>query len=191
MVLLNILLVVYQAMKACDTAWLMISELTQEQCLQRLTANSQFAEGLPAALKDQAVHDTVKEHPELWLLAFVRDQLRQHNLLAINTDAEKYLVLAALNLVDCVAACSSNGRLHPVIWLACSSKCLASSAGVLSSRKAARATWALNAGVCVRWMRRADFFLIENSFSPDRPRPGFMPGVSTYSVVQICGATSP
>jgi hypothetical protein len=42
----------------------------------------------------------------------------------------------------------------------------------------------------VRRVRRADFFTIQNSFSPDRLRPGFMPGVSTYSAVQICGATS-
>jgi len=42
----------------------------------------------------------------------------------------------------------------------------------------------------VRRVRRADFFFIKNSFSPGQPRPGFMPGVSTYSAVQICGATS-
>jgi hypothetical protein len=39
-------------------------------------------------------------------------------------------------------------------------------------------------------VRRADFLTIENSFSPDRPRPSFVPGVSTYRVAQICGATS-
>jgi|GEM_PF-1928151 len=60
----------------------------------------------------------------------------------------------------------------------------------LSSRKAARATCALKVGVCVRRVRRADFLTIKNSFSPDQSRPGFMPGVSTYSAVQICGATS-
>jgi hypothetical protein len=42
----------------------------------------------------------------------------------------------------------------------------------------------------VRRVRRADFLTIENSFSPSRVRPGFMPGVSTYSAVQICEATS-
>ncbi len=74
--------------------------------------------------------------------------------------------------------------------IGCTSKRLVSSAKVLSSRKAANATWALNAAVCVRRVRRADFFTIENSFSPDLRRPGFMPGVSAYSSVQIGGATS-
>jgi hypothetical protein len=39
-------------------------------------------------------------------------------------------------------------------------------------------------------VRRADFLTIENSYLPSRLRPGFMPGVSTYSDVQICGTTS-
>jgi len=38
--------------------------------------------------------------------------------------------------------------------------------------------------------RRADFLTIEDSFSPDRFRPSIGLGVSTYSVVQISGATS-
>jgi putative transposase len=39
-------------------------------------------------------------------------------------------------------------------------------------------------------VRRADFFTIKNSFSPDHFRPSITPGVSTYRIVQICGATS-
>jgi hypothetical protein len=31
---------------------------------------------------------------------------------------------------------------------------------------------------------------IENSFLPSLPRPGFLPGVSTYRTVQNCEATS-
>jgi hypothetical protein len=86
---------------------------------------------------------------------------------------------------------SGSWRFQSRIWLACTSYSLHSSAIVLSSRKAARATCALNAGLWVRRVRRADFFLtIGNSFSPDPRRPGSTPGVSTYSAVQIRGATS-
>ncbi len=43
----------------------------------------------------------------------------------------------------------------------------------------------------MRRVRRPDaFFFIRNSLLPDRFRFGIVPGVSTYSVVQICGATS-
>ncbi|HQT31701.1 MAG TPA: hypothetical protein PLL61_10825 [Thiobacillus sp.] len=46
------------------------------------------------------------------------------------------------------------------------------------------------AQVWVRRVRRADFLTIINSFSPGCFQPSIMPGVSTYSVVQTCGATS-
>ena len=57
------------------------------------------------------------------------------------------------------------------------------------TRKAAKATCALNAGECVRRVRRADFLTIENSCRQSR-RTGIMPRVSTYRAVQICAATS-
>lgn len=52
----------------------------------------------------------------------------------------------------------------------------------------ASATRALNAGLWVRWVCRADF-LTQNAFSPDCFQPSIMSGVSTYSAVQVCGAT--
>ena len=78
-----------------------------------------------------------------------------------------------------------------MIWFGCTSNCSHRSAKVLSSRKAAKATRALNVGLWVRRVRRPDaFFLtIKNSFSPDF-QPGIMPRVSTYRAVQFCRATS-
>ncbi len=91
------------------------------------------------------------------------------------------------------AARSSNCRSHSVIWFGCSSNCSHSSARVLSARRAARATRALNVELWVRRVRCPDafFFTIRNSFLPDRIRSGLIPRVSTYSAVQIVGATSP
>lgn len=43
------------------------------------------------------------EHAERRLLAFVYCNLREHDLMAERTEAEKYLMMAALNLVECVA----------------------------------------------------------------------------------------
>ena len=42
-------------------------------------------------------------HPERYLLAFAYGYLGEHDLLRVRTDAEKYLMMAALNLVECVA----------------------------------------------------------------------------------------
>jgi hypothetical protein len=103
-VLLNILLVAYQAMQTSGRRWPVISEATQERCLQRLTGKVRFAEGLGLELLQQAVQDQIAAHGEPQLLAFAFGQLREHGLLAIETEAQKYLVLAALNLVDCIAA---------------------------------------------------------------------------------------
>ena len=43
------------------------------------------------------------EHAERFLLAFVYGYLGDHDLWAVRTEAEKYLVLATLNLVECIA----------------------------------------------------------------------------------------
>ena len=103
-VLLNILLVAYQAMKTSGRRWPVISEATQERCLQRLTGKVRFAEGLGLELLQQAVQDQIDAHGEPYLLAFAFGQLREHDLLSVRTEAEKYLMLAAINLVDCIAA---------------------------------------------------------------------------------------
>jgi len=100
----NILLVAYQAMKMTGHRWPVISEQIQERCLQRLTGRIRFIEGLTAELLRQAVDQQVNEHAEPYLLAFVFGRLGDHDLLGVRTEAEKYLMLAALNLVECIAA---------------------------------------------------------------------------------------
>ena len=98
-----VLLVAFQAMKHCGHALPTISEDVQETCLQRLTATMQFTEGVPPDLVEQMITKFNVDHPERYLLAFVYGHLRQHDLLRVRTDAEKFLLLAALNLVECVA----------------------------------------------------------------------------------------
>jgi len=102
-VLLNLLFVVYQAMKLSGHVWLVVSEKTQERCLQRLSARALFVHALNPELTRQAVEQQIKDHGERYLLAYAYGTLKEHSLLAVNTEAEKYLLLAALNLVDCVA----------------------------------------------------------------------------------------
>ena len=100
---LHILLVTFQAMKRSGHTWPIVSEDLQETCMQRLTARARFNEGLPGELADQVVQQFCDEHPERYLLAFVYGYLGDHDLLRVRTDAEKFLLLAALNLVECVA----------------------------------------------------------------------------------------
>ena len=100
---LHILFVTFQAMKRSGYAWPIVSEDLQDRCMQRLTARARFNDGLQSELADQVVQQFCDEHPERYLLAFVYGYLGEHDLLHVRTDAEKYLLMAALNLADCVA----------------------------------------------------------------------------------------
>lgn len=100
---LHILFVTFQAMKRSGHVWPIVSEDVQDRCMQRWTARARFNEGLPADLADQVVQQFCDEHPERHLLAFAYGYLGEHDLLRVRTDAEKYLMMAALNLVECVA----------------------------------------------------------------------------------------
>lgn len=100
---LHILFVTFQAMKRSGHVWPIVSEDVQDRCMQRLTARARFNEGLPNNLANQMVQQFCDEHPERYLLAFVYGYLGDHDLLRVRTDPEKFLLLAALNLVECLA----------------------------------------------------------------------------------------
>lgn len=100
---LHILLVTFQAMKRSGRTWPIVQEDEQERCMQRLTARMRFNEGLPVQMADRLTTQYCDEHAERNLLAFVYGYLGDHDLLRVRTDAEKYLLLAALNLVECIA----------------------------------------------------------------------------------------
>ncbi|MDM0116827.1 hypothetical protein QTI66_32365 [Variovorax sp. J22R133] len=67
-----------------------------------LAASHTFAHS-PSRPANQVIQQFCDEHLERYLLAFVYGYLGDHDLLSVRTDAEKYLLLAALNLVECVA----------------------------------------------------------------------------------------
>lgn len=102
-VALHVLFVTFQAMKLSGHKWPLVTEDIQDGCLQRLTARARFNEGLPQELATKVVEQFHTEHAERYLLAFVYGYLGDHDLMAVRTEAEKYLMMGALNLVECVA----------------------------------------------------------------------------------------
>ena len=100
---LHILLVTFQAMRRSGHTWPIVQEEEQERCMQRLTARMRLNEGLPPQIVNQLAKQFCDEHSERNLLAFVYGYLGDHDLLSVRTAAEKYLLLAALNLVECIA----------------------------------------------------------------------------------------
>lgn len=102
-VALHILLVTFQAMKLSGHQWSLVTENIQDGCLQRLAARARFNEGVPQELATKIVEQFHTEHAERDLLAFVYGYLGDHDLMAVRTEAETYLMMGALNLVECVA----------------------------------------------------------------------------------------
>jgi hypothetical protein len=102
-VVLNLLLVFYEAMKTSGRAWPVICEDVQERCLKRISGRVRFIEGLTQQQQTQATSDAIADHPEQQLLAYVFGKFAEHGLLGIETETEKMLMLAALNLVECIA----------------------------------------------------------------------------------------
>lgn len=102
--LLELLITTWQAMKFSGHQWPLITEQQQDDCLTKITAKIQFSQGMPATLLEQAVEQHVSHHPEPYLMAFVIDELHKQNWQQISDDTAKYIMLVALNLVECVAA---------------------------------------------------------------------------------------
>src|ERR1035437_685870 len=100
---LNILLVCHQSMKATGRVWPVINDDRQERGIKRVIGRISFIEGLAAEQVAQAVSAFVTEHKEQWLLAFVFGEQRANNVMQIETETERFVVLAAPNLVECIA----------------------------------------------------------------------------------------
>lgn len=100
---LHVLFVVWLAMKYSGLQWPVITEDGQDICMQRLTARVRFVEGLAPELVRQAAEQHTGEHGERYLLAFAYGHLREQGVLEVKSEAEKYVLLCALNLVECIA----------------------------------------------------------------------------------------
>src|ERR1022692_2953979 len=83
-----------------------------------------------------------------------------------------------------LAAPSTSCDFHAVIWVGCTSYKCASSASVFSPLIAARANFALKAGL---WLRRVRLDMFPSCYAASSPQSG---RESTYRPVQFCPATS-
>ena len=102
-VVLNLLFVFYSAMKMSGKVWPVISEDVQERGLKRINARARFIERLTPQQQHQATADAIADHTEQQILAYAFGKLGEHGLLGIKTEAEKMIMLAAINLVECIA----------------------------------------------------------------------------------------
>lgn len=101
--LIRTVLICFQAMKESGLVWPLISEDEQERQMSRLSGSMTFGDGLPADLRDRAVQQYLAAHPEKDLLAFVNDETAQWLQSVEPEESDKYVVMAALNFVNCIA----------------------------------------------------------------------------------------
>lgn len=106
--LLNILLVCFQAMKESPYYWPLISEEDQDRYLQRHVGAVRFSEEMTDPVAgDQARRQYIGGHPEQPLLAYVTNEnnrwLADVAQRGAETESDKYVMMASVNLVNCIA----------------------------------------------------------------------------------------
>jgi hypothetical protein len=114
--LLNILLVCYQSMKESGLQWPVITEDEQERQMQRWVGAVRFSEHAAGSTAKKARAQYASQHSEQALLAFVVGETSEwlHEISQRNAQAEsdKFVMMASMNLVNCIAGASILTALH-------------------------------------------------------------------------------
>jgi hypothetical protein len=101
--LLGLVLVAFQAMNESGLTWPLITEDEQERRMTRLLEAIRFREALPEERRAEVMMDYVRSHPEQELLAFVYTEATRWLQRVVPEESDKYVLLAALNFVECIA----------------------------------------------------------------------------------------
>lgn len=108
-VVLNILIVLTLAIDNSGQRLATVTEADQERELQRLVAIVRFSDGLDAAAMAQSIQQTTAYKREGFLLAYVYDAIQRAGLADVKDEPAKFAILAAINLVNCIATTKRAG----------------------------------------------------------------------------------
>ena len=109
-VLLNILIVLHLAVEKSGQLLATVPEAEQERQLRRFTAIVRFAEGLDERSFAQSIQQTIACKRQKFLLAYVLDTIQRAGLIDRTNENAKYPMLAAINLVNCIATAKRISR---------------------------------------------------------------------------------
>lgn len=112
-VVLHILLLCFEAVRASGIQLSTVSEAVQEDCLARIVARIGAIEGLSPARRSQIIERQLADHDEPFLLSLVLMELRESGLLGLDSDEDKRLVLTALNLAESIARVITDASARP------------------------------------------------------------------------------
>jgi hypothetical protein len=114
--LLHVLLVCYQSMKESGLQWPVITEDEQDRQMQRWVAAVQFSKDSAGSVAERAREQYIAQHPEQPLLAFVLSETdrwrRQVSECDQESESDKFVMMAAENLVNCIAAAAATSPIN-------------------------------------------------------------------------------
>ena len=103
-------------MKESGLQWPVITEDEQERQMQRWTGAVQFSEHAASSVADAARAQYASQHPEQPLLAFVLREtnqwLREISQRNREADSDKFVMMASMNLVNCIAGAPVSSAVH-------------------------------------------------------------------------------
>ena len=102
-VLLNILMVLHMAIKESGNKISKITENEQEYQLKIFSATVKFTENMGNECINESLNQFINDHKERNLLAYVVGKMRGANFFENRKENSKYLIMAGINLVNCIA----------------------------------------------------------------------------------------
>lgn len=102
--ILKILIILQLALEFGKIKIALISEQAQERELSRLAASVKLSEKLSNTLASKSIQNHIENHKEKLALAFAYNIMSESGILSLSEENSKYLILAGLNLVNCIAS---------------------------------------------------------------------------------------
>ncbi len=102
-VLLNVLIVLYLALKESGANISKVSEQDQAHQLRLLTASVKFSEDMDSNSVVNSVNQYISSQQQKYLMAYVTGVMKEAGFYNKQHEASKYLIMSGLNLVSCIA----------------------------------------------------------------------------------------
>lgn len=102
--ILKILIVLYLALEFEKVKIATVSEREQDRELTRLVATIKFSEDLSNTLTSNSIENYIENHKEKYAAEFAYDVMSASGILSLREENSKFLIMAGLNLVNCIAS---------------------------------------------------------------------------------------
>jgi hypothetical protein len=101
---LKILIVLHMALKNSKIKIQEVSPSEIDREIDRFIANVNFTKGLPDSIEREAIKKYTTEHNEKYSFVFAYSVLAESGIMFSESNSSQLLVLAGLNLVNCIAS---------------------------------------------------------------------------------------